>query len=488
MQSLPSYLRDSTDFLSKLKECNISNNSYLVTLDVSSLYTNIPHEDGINACRYFLENNRPDNLSVDSICDLIKVVLENNHFQFNGEHYLQKMGTAMGSAMAPSYASLFMGKLEHIFLEKCVLKPALWLRFLDDIFVIWNHSLESLHDFIDRLNNCHNNIKFTYAISKTNVSFLDVDVIKNDLNQIVTDVHVKNTNIHQFVEYSSCHPVSCKNGIPLSQAKRYRRIISDNETFDMSLEKLRLFFKERNYPDFVVNNAISEIKNMTQDDALLCNTVKEKKNVIPFVVEYNTSLPNIGQILHKYWDLLKLSPKTSVKYVHSFNPIMAYKRPKNLKDFLVKSRLDSPLPYTSKKCNRPRCSHCSKIVITDEFKSSVNSNRFKLKCNADCSTKDVIYLITCKKCAKQYVGQTRQKVSQRMNSHKFDIKNFTDPSFATSIAVHFNNENHCFDDFSFLPIEIISDNMERLLRETFWIHKLETLYPKGLNTNSLYKV
>lgn len=75
-----------------------------------------------------------------------------------------------------------------------------------------------------------------------------------------------------------------------------------------------------------------------------------------------------------------------------------------------------------------------------------------------------------------------------MNSHKFEIKNFTDPSFATSIAVHFNNENHCFDDFSFLPIEIISDYMERLLRETFWIHKLETLYPKGLNTNSLYKV
>ena len=87
---------------------------------------------------------------------------------------------------------------------------------------------------------------------------------------------------------------------------------------------------------------------------------------------------------------------------------------------------------------------------------------------------------------RQYVGQTRQKVSQRMNSHKFDINSFIDPSFSTSIATHFNTEGHSIDDFSFLPIEIVNNNMKRLLRETFWIHKLETVYPKGLNTTILY--
>ena len=43
--------------------------AYLVTLDVSLLYTNIPHEDGIEACRYFLENNgHSGSLSVDNVC------------------------------------------------------------------------------------------------------------------------------------------------------------------------------------------------------------------------------------------------------------------------------------------------------------------------------------------------------------------------------------------------------------------------------------
>ena len=51
------------------------------------------------------------------------------------------MGTAIGSSMAPSYASLFMGKLENDFLNARVLKATLWLRFLDDIFMIWDHSL-----------------------------------------------------------------------------------------------------------------------------------------------------------------------------------------------------------------------------------------------------------------------------------------------------------------------------------------------------------
>ena len=119
MQSLPSYVKDTTNFIQKLKSAKLTHaNSYLVTLDVSSLYTNIPHKDGLDACRFFLNKNSSSNdLPVDSILKLIELVLENNHFQFNSENYMQKMGTAMGSPMAPAYASLFMGKLENEFLE-----------------------------------------------------------------------------------------------------------------------------------------------------------------------------------------------------------------------------------------------------------------------------------------------------------------------------------------------------------------------------------
>ena len=55
MQMLPSYVKDTTDFINKIKDIKLKDNSYLVTLDVSSLYTNIPHEEGMEACCYFLD-------------------------------------------------------------------------------------------------------------------------------------------------------------------------------------------------------------------------------------------------------------------------------------------------------------------------------------------------------------------------------------------------------------------------------------------------
>ena len=85
-------------------------------------------------------------------------------------------------------------------------------------------------------------------------------------------------------------------------------------------------------------------------------------------------------------------------------------------------------------------------------------------------------MITCKKCKtkqQQYIGQTHQLVSNRMNSHKFDIRNMSDPSLSTNVAIHFNSKGHSIEDFSFMPIDYVSNNMNRLLKETYWIHKLD---------------
>ena len=91
---------------------------------------------------------------------------------------------------------------------------------------------------------------------------------------------------------------------------------------------------------------------------------------------------------------------------------------------------------------------------------------------------------------KQYVGQTNQQVSKRMNSHRHDIKNYDDscPNYSSNVAVHFNTKNHSIDDFSFMPIDVVHDSMKRLCKETFWIHKLKTLYPDGMNAKVIYNM
>ena len=121
---------------------------------------------------------------------------------------------------------VMLGKFGEDKLSDYHRQPLIWLRFLDDIFLIWQYSEKELLDFIKYLNGAYPSINFTYQYSTEKAIFLDVDISKNNDGTLDTSVHVKRTNNHQYIEYSSCHPLSCKKGIPFSQAKRYRRIIS----------------------------------------------------------------------------------------------------------------------------------------------------------------------------------------------------------------------------------------------------------------------
>ena len=103
---------------------------------------------------------------------------------------------------------------------------------------------------------------------------------------MATSIHVKKTNNHQYIEYSSCHPIPCKKGIPFSQAKRYRRIISNGETFEKELENLKSYFLKRNYPFHITDNAFQKVRALPREMALT-ETVKNDKKLVPYVITYN---------------------------------------------------------------------------------------------------------------------------------------------------------------------------------------------------------
>ena len=77
----------------------------------------------------------------------------------------------------------------------------------------------------------HPTIKFTAEYSEEEVNFLDLN-IKLINGELKTDLFVKTTDIHQFLDPTSSHPCHCKKGIPYSQALRLNGISSDNTNFD----------------------------------------------------------------------------------------------------------------------------------------------------------------------------------------------------------------------------------------------------------------
>ena len=112
VKKLKSYIEDTTDFIRKTEAIDhVSDDSYLVSLDVRSLYTNIPHKEGIEAVKQKSKKSKSI-INIKVVLTFLKLILTLNNFVFNGINYLQKKGCAMGTACAPSYANIFMGWFE----------------------------------------------------------------------------------------------------------------------------------------------------------------------------------------------------------------------------------------------------------------------------------------------------------------------------------------------------------------------------------------
>ena len=118
--------------------------------------------------------------------------------------------------------------------------------------------------------------------------------------------------------------------------------------------------------------------------------------------------------INKYWDLLQLSNKASVNSVH------AYKLFWHLGDqriyvitLCAPLLLIGPIIFL-KHVTRRRCSNCKNIIKADVFTSNRTQESFKMRYSTDCTSQNVIYLIECKRCNMQYIGQTNQQVSKQI--------------------------------------------------------------------------
>ena len=132
------------------------------------------------------------------------------------EIFKQINGVAMGTKMGPNYANLFAGYVEEqIFNQFNSPKPELFGRYIDDCLGATSCTKEELEQFIGFVNSFHPALKFTWEISETSVTFLDINISVQD-NKLATSVHYKPTDSHSYLLYSSSHPSHFKDSIPYS--------------------------------------------------------------------------------------------------------------------------------------------------------------------------------------------------------------------------------------------------------------------------------
>ena len=412
-ENLPSHIKDTTDFIKRLRELGrVPENCILATLDVSSLYTNIDTNEGLTIVEEEFEKAGRNNPSAKTLACLLEKVLKLNNFTFNQEHFIQVKGTAMGTRAAPNFANVYMGRLEDTFVYQTDWSNYIidWIRFIDDIFLIWSGDYDSLTTFIGYLNGVVPSIKFTHEISFHSVNFLDTKVLKDARGNITTDVYQKPTDTHPYLHWTSAHPPHLKHSIPYSQALRLRRICSSTVTLKQRIMEYSQFFVACGYKRERVLTEMRKVLSLTQEESLQARE-RVSVNRTPLVTTFNPHTTFIAEIANRNWHFLQ--SKERLAHIFQEPPLIAYRRPKSLRDKLVSSKLRNTTTGGNDNisggcgpCNKPRCSWCSRINKTSTFTGTQNCQVYHIFHTMDCQSTWVIYVIECRICKLQYVGKS----------------------------------------------------------------------------------
>ncbi len=112
----------------------------------------------------------------------------------------------MGSMVSPTVANLSIENFENTHLYNYHVQPSIWLRYIDDIVLVWSHSREELDSFIQHLNAAHPTLKFTAHIHNKSIDFLDMNVKVDTDGGLYTILFTKPMDTHTYLHYTSAHP------------------------------------------------------------------------------------------------------------------------------------------------------------------------------------------------------------------------------------------------------------------------------------------
>ena len=346
-----------TEVLDKLEKWSVKNlrqTTTFCTLDVCNLYTMIPQIDGVLSFKKMLDKlnlKHVSGLSTETIIKLSRYVLQNNYFTYNSRYYHQIRGGAMGSPLTLTMANCYMYFYELDIIKQITNSGGLYMRYIDDIFIVINWPTRHLHKQINTWNNFDVNIKLNPHVDQS-VNFLDI-TIENKNGQLFTKVYHKPSHEPYFLPYNSIHPLHIKKNIPFAMLLRSIKYCSTFEAYLDERETIRMALLLNKYPNNFIDNQFNRIftkyninthlthenytnernkiinKPITKEDQL--NTKYNQSMYIHFT--YCTSMVNFPKKFNELWKkYFEDSP------INDINPILCTRNTNNLQLRLTYNR------------------------------------------------------------------------------------------------------------------------------------------------------
>ena len=192
------HIQNTIDFVEKIKEIKLKKEESMVSYDVTALFTSVPIPPVLKIIEDKLEEDKdlPKRTSMNTrhIIRLLEFCLRSTYFVFQGQHFEQVEGAAMGSPLSPIVANIYMQHFEARALETQTHNPCLWKSFVDDTFVILETSYKE--EFFQHLNGIEEKIQFTAENTRADGSlpFLDTLVTVEEDGSLSTSIYRKPTH------------------------------------------------------------------------------------------------------------------------------------------------------------------------------------------------------------------------------------------------------------------------------------------------------
>ena len=237
-------------------------------------------------------------------------------------------------------------------------------------------------------------------------------VIKNHDNTIATDIFYIPTNSHRYLDFRSCHRHHTKVNVPFNLAQRICKIVSEEQRRNFRQEELKTFLISCYYPQELINQAINTAKD--QNNSFTLNP--QNSDIIPLVITNN---PYHTIDFNHIKNLINNVKCPRLKRAFKNKPLLSTRQPPNLKRLLTRAEYNPEEEQGVIPCTRPNCDLCrlGYLKIQTEVKSPTGATLFKLYERFHCNRMNILYLLTCPVCNKQYVGKT-EDCRHRMSTIK----------------------------------------------------------------------
>ena len=398
-------IQNSFQLVEKISNKILKQNETLVSFDVVSLFTNITLIKVLQLINiHWNQIDRYTNLNKDQFLTLVRFcIIENNYFSYNNTFFRQKSGLAMGNPLSPILADIVMEDLFKYASTRIPHTPTLLFKYVDDILITL--PIEAIETTKTIFESYNSKIKFTVELEQNNkIPFLDILIARDENGQLNTNWYKKSTSSDRILNFLSSHPFSVRKNVAEALIKRML-ILSDKRFYHSNKKIIFDILQKNNYPMKLIKNLwYTNLQSINYNKTVNDDTGNESDSwpigkTIPTFIFHNSYQNNHTQIKDN-------TIIGSLTYVQGLTG--------KVKGVIANNN------YT--KIGLKTNNTAEKNIYTntkDKIKKLNNTN--------------VIYEVQCQGCDSKYIGETKNKLLERLQQHKNNVKN---RSNTTALSKH----------------------------------------------------